>query len=277
MLEIEKLEREWRRYKLKRLSPWIFSVSTLLLVSIAYLLWFDTDKPLITDKNIQTTEKKEFLGYDTIEKSVTKNVSRAPVSNNSPSTILSKPLEKGSQPSTQKKDSSVILNPDTEFLNSFSDSGSLKNRSTSYLRKMKEHNSETSSYKNRQTVKAKKEKGLTASSKKENGSGTLIIQSSKTNNTLAYLIKRFNEKRDPKLASYIAQSLYKKANYEEAVKWSVMANSLDPSSEDTWLVFARSKVKLGQKEEAIRALRTYLNQYTSKNVKSFLRSLEQGR
>ena len=120
------------------------------------------------------------------------------------------------------------------------------------------------------------EKKIEITSEKPEKEAVVSIESKKTNNTLNFLIKRFNETRDPKLAAYIAQSFFKKGNYKETVRWSIIANSLEPSNEASWILFAKAKMKLGQKEDAVRALKIYLNQYPSRKVRSYLETLESG-
>ncbi|WP_457597202.1 CDC27 family protein [Hydrogenimonas sp.] len=120
------------------------------------------------------------------------------------------------------------------------------------------------------------EKLATETEPQSEPSGKLVISTKQTNNTLQYLIDKFNQTRDPKLATYIANSYYKKGAYKETIRWAIMANSLDPASEESWLLFAKAKTKLGQREDAISALKIYLNQYPSKRVKAYLQSLETG-
>ncbi len=294
MHEIEKLEKEWRRYKRKKRAPLLIALSVAIFFAGGYLALQNsgTTFDALDVKNEYLKKSgdeapKNHSAKDIYEserdslnesEEKTENITRAE------STIVQK--EKPSSANTPKQplvpeesEKSVVLNPDTDFLDSIS--------STKSNNKPQKHAKAAESIKHERV--SKKAVPVKKSDDTQNGEkmaanedenvkvSTLQIKSSKTNNTLEYLIGRFNEKRDPKLASYIAQSYYKKGNYNEAARWSVIANSLDPSSEESWLTFARSKAKMGQKEDAIKALKVYLNQYSSKKVKSFLHSLEAGR
>ena len=293
MLEIEKLEREWRKYRAKRLRPLILSIIALLMIGAGFL-FFPKNGISISYKKSETVTSKGTSpsASETGEKSIEKNVqpeshvktvetNKTEIRKQPP--MVSTPLQQpkpvtSAQNSVQKKESSVTLNPDTDFLESFSDTKESSDTKQKYAVKsiVKHETIAAPPQKSKNSLAKKREEKDEESYKAQENIQTsgLTISSSKQNNTLEYLIKRFNERRDPKLASYIAQSFYKKGKYKEAVKWSVMANSLDPSGEETWLVFARAKVQLGQKEDAIKALKVYLNQYNSRNVKSFLNSLE---
>ncbi|WP_456401819.1 CDC27 family protein [Hydrogenimonas sp.] len=302
MLEIEKLERDWRRYRAKRLRPWILSFLTLVLAFSGYLLLQESGQTSLPFKMAGIEAKKEVTpspaaaaeAPSPIRKLEKPAATEERISPAADEAAVEKEPRKRPEPQLQEEktaevtpapkqvESSVTLNPDTDFLATLSDSMGEREQSGSRRAVAAEpvrHETIASAEpvpKPRSTSASEEPHGI-SEPQKERGGSTLMIESSKANNTLEYLIKRFDEKRDPKLASYIAQSFYKKGKYEEAVRWSVMANSLDPSSEETWLIFARAKVRLGEKEDAIKALRTYLNQYTSRNVKSFLQSLESGR
>ncbi|WP_456382374.1 CDC27 family protein [Hydrogenimonas sp.] len=317
MLEIEQLEKEWRIYKLKRFRPLILTLSIVAVTGTGIYLWS------ISDWKIDgKTLKRSVFGTEKEEKAVRKSAppATAPERNvSSPETIVKnvekiEPLqrketvtrvEKPSEPkpmATEKKpeveEKSVVLNPDTEFLNNLQTEKETVSETAEHRKTKeepvkeeviavtkelpeKEKPTERTAPVQEKPVKLPVKTGDTTvaiEKKEENGSSTssLLIQTKQTNNTLEYLIERFNQNRDPKLAAYIAQSFYKKGLYKETVKWSIVANSLEPSSEESWILFAKAKVKLGQREDAIQALRIFLNQYSSRKVKSYLESLESG-
>ncbi len=300
MLEIEKLEREWRRYRLKRLKPWIFS-SVALLVAAAAAVW-------LTETGLYPTLKKggeeieaAAQGLPAASTKTTSNIEpeSVPVEKES-APMVEKPVKSGTEEAaaqtepkerekreermsrTETVEPEVTLNPDTAFMESLSAEAKGISPAKEYtaVKPAKEEIVASSTIERKNSPVSKKSNDTeienTETADRSKGSG-LQIQSTKTNNTLQLLIERFNRNNDPKLASYIAQSYYKKGNYKEAVKWSVTANSLDPSGEDSWITFARAKVKLGKRDEAIKALRVYLNQYSSRKVRSYLRRLESKR
>ncbi len=301
MLEIEKLEKEWRRYRARRMRPWFTLLFLTIFLVGGYLALknsgvdinavnFDkvsTEKksePIATRKSYENSEDEKslneaFSGNNTVSNPPIENepAIKAVVSDNRE--ILPRPERDKIEPKeAENRESSVVLNPDIDFLDNISSSRDSERKE--YVKPIKHEKIAAKMPSPANHIESKNSEEDEKNTLQEHETAkksSLLIKSTKANNTLEYLIKRFNEKRDPKLASYIAQSYYKKANYKEAVKWSVMANSLDPSSEETWLIFARSKVKMGQKEDAIKALRVYLNQYSSRNIKSFLQSLESGR
>ncbi|BDY11988.1 CDC27 family protein [Hydrogenimonas cancrithermarum] len=280
MLEIEKLEKEWRVYKIKRLRPWAILGLAAAISYGLFLAW-----PAVSGMEgmkKSSTASRDTRGGKSLERPLVdkKEVLRKPPASTLPVTTQLPSVAERSTASAQREERkekrAVLLNPDTAFLSSFSrDADWDEPKKRRYARPVKEETIHPSSnLEKREPKTVVKLQNTAPISGTSIAKSSLSIQTKTSNNTLDYLIKRFNVKRDPKLATYIAQSFYKKKNYNEAVKWSIMANSLEPSNEESWLLYARAKVKLGKKEDAINALRIYLNQYSSRKVKSYLHSLE---
>ena len=302
MLEIEQLEREWRRYKIRKLRPYLIGAAAVAVAGAAYLFLPHVSIPAVPSP--QKSEPKSVPPVQVRVASATPDTVTAPPS----ATVGRASSQPAARPKTaavpktrvdertvppRKEEKEIFLAPDTAFLSSFAErrpsvqrpvreeiirtrstpSSKTGNRQASgtFSKKQKRQQTKPSEERPTQTARIAPER-----MEKEKDSGKLLISTKQTNNTLEYLIERFNQTRDPKLASYIAQSFYKKGNYKETVRWAILANSIDPSAEESWMLFAKAKVKLGQRQDAIKALRIYLNQYSSRKVKSYLQSLEDG-
>lgn len=85
--------------------------------------------------------------------------------------------------------------------------------------------------------------------------------------------KRFNKTYDYKLALKLSKLYFSKKRYKQSLKWSIIANELNDSDENSWIMFAKSKVKLGDKLSARSALVTYYKAYKSKKVKELLKGI----
>lgn len=86
--------------------------------------------------------------------------------------------------------------------------------------------------------------------------------------------KRFLQSHDIDDALFLAKSYYKRLNYEKAVYWAFEVNKLDQNVEESVLIFIESKVKLGQRNEAILLLKNYLNKSDSEAGKILLERIE---
>lgn len=86
--------------------------------------------------------------------------------------------------------------------------------------------------------------------------------------------KRFFESHDIDDALFLAKSYYKNGNYKKAEFWALETNKLDDSQEESLLIFVKSKVKLGHKNEALSILTSYVKQSDSQEAKKLLYRIE---
>jgi tetratricopeptide (TPR) repeat protein len=91
--------------------------------------------------------------------------------------------------------------------------------------------------------------------------------------SLKYLRKKFYASNDVKYAFAIAERFLEMKKYKEALKWSLIANELAPESDRSWLLFAKTKLKMGKRQDAINILQAYLKTYDSNKVSRFLKKI----
>ena len=85
---------------------------------------------------------------------------------------------------------------------------------------------------------------------------------------------RFEVAPDSDDSLFLARMYFKNKKYREAAKWALETNKLDGNIEESWLIFARSKVKTGQKNEAIRVLSEYAKKSNSMEAYKLLKQLK---
>jgi hypothetical protein len=94
--------------------------------------------------------------------------------------------------------------------------------------------------------------------------------------SIKYLNKKFQNTHDIVFALMLCESYYKQKDYKNSLKWSIIANDIDSSSERSWIWFAKSKYRLHHKNDAIKALKSYLATNSSSKIKSLLRDIVNG-
>ncbi len=115
---------------------------------------------------------------------------------------------------------------------------------------------------------------LSQNSEKEEKPKIKII--SKKVDTITFLKKRFESTNDINYALMLSSAYYEKKNYKKALYWAIKANEIDPSNERSWILFAKAKIKLGKKREAIKALKIYLKNRESRRVFNVLEKIQNG-
>ncbi len=84
------------------------------------------------------------------------------------------------------------------------------------------------------------------------------------------LLERFRAAGNFESAVGLADFYFEKENFEKSIYWSKKASTLKSGDSSAWLIYAKSKQKLGNKDDAIKALQLYLEYYSSEEVKRLL-------
>lgn len=112
--------------------------------------------------------------------------------------------------------------------------------------------------------------------KKPKNSGRIVIKTRKVKVSIEELKDRFSETGDIEYANSIAKEYYQKKDYKNAEKWAHQVNSLNNDMPDGWLIFAKSKYQLGDKDSAILVLENFLRKQPSKEVEVLISQMKDG-
>ncbi|MBV5279169.1 MAG: hypothetical protein J0647_09100 [Campylobacteraceae bacterium] len=112
--------------------------------------------------------------------------------------------------------------------------------------------------------------------KEEEKQKSKITIETKEVNSIQYLKEKFEKTHNIIFALMLSEEYYLTKNYNESNKWSLIANSIDPENEKSWIWFAKSKLKLGHKEDAIMALKAFLKNNKSKSIEGLLHQINIG-
>ena len=282
MLDVRELERKWLRYKIKRYLPYAVLSISLLLIAVV-LVNIDFSKQ---DAVSQDTTHKEARKTAPAAKKITQENNATILALSKPTHTLSKPAQiqhsveqqtptsTSSTASVQKESTTYTAPQKTE------EPSKVLKPSMDFLRKMKDNSilpqsepiappkpqtpytaSQTSSL-------SKSENDIEEKQQTQEAQKTKVeIKISKTSKKdLQEIIKRFKKNNNPVLGVFIAKKYYEMGDYHKAYNYALITNQIDSTIEDSWIVFAKSLVKLGQKERAIKTLKAYIN--TSKSSKA---------
>ena len=111
--------------------------------------------------------------------------------------------------------------------------------------------------------------------KKVKKQNTAHLAISATKLTLPQMLQNYKKHPSIDLANMIANEYYQQKEYQKAMQWAIKANELDKDNEQSWILYAKSAYKLGQKQKAINALKIYLRKHPSKRVKKLLSQMAQ--
>ena len=240
MYDIKPLEEEWKKYKKKKRRPWfilMFSIFFILLISFTFLNYKEIDFLKFNDKSKVDVVMNNATTV-LIDKALTTLETKKPKVNEVLQKAEIKPMIVISE-----NDSMEIV----EDLPITEDVKTIKETSVKI-----------------ETVEKPREK-----------MHLNIIETSSVN---AYkdVAKRFGQTHDADDSLFLARSYYNKKNYKKAEYWALQTNKVNGNIEESWLIFAKSKVKLGRKNEAIHILMNYVKKSNSAAAQSLLNKIEKG-
>ena len=249
MYDIKPLEEDWKKYRKKKLKPWyilIFSIVIILIISMivfnnkeAYIVAFEAS----ADKNkVVSAEENTSKSDSTIQ--VAKNTKSSVLLNRALDTLEEKEKEVPIVEEDISVDSPVDMISDIPILQE-----------------------------KRQMITSEEEEMVDMPRKK------MHLNIIETSSITAYedVEKRFLQSHDVDDSLFLAKAYYDKGNYRKAEYWSLQTNKLDGNIEESLFIFVKSKFKLGQRNEAIRILTTYIKKSNSSEAISLLTRMKNGR
>ncbi len=97
-----------------------------------------------------------------------------------------------------------------------------------------------------------------------------VFISSQNVGSLSFIKKKFYATNNIAFSLLLSEKFLEKKAYKKALKWALISNEIDENSEQSWILFAKAKVKLGKKQDALNALNVYLKNSSSTQVKKVL-------
>jgi len=271
MLNIPELEQRWLRYKIKSTLPYV--IISLSLVVISTTLYI-----LLSDDSASKTEEKKSTPVATLTE---ENSSKLSEKNSSKllktvNQTVSTPKERVVvQKETEEQ--RVKLTPSMNFMEGmknyvapYSNHNALKQPKATPPKRVKktevveiEPIEEEIVLESEQIVEEKPKK--------------ILIKRQNKQNDINEIIKRFKKNNNPALSLFIAKKYYELGNYHQSYNYALITNQINKEIEASWLIFAKSLVKLGKKDLAIRTLQEYVKSSHSGSAKILLNEIKSGK
>lgn len=238
--EVEELEQKWKKYRVKRVMPYVIGSATLIVVSILGVLFY----PYI-DKELGKKAEPEV-------KEVLVDASRVNTT-------------KGAVASTSGAQS-VELNPEIIVPNNVERPKERPKKSYSAPKPKPIHL-------DKDIPKEKKIDITFSATKSSSNSNVVKFAGSVSNDELE---SKFEKTPNINVAILISRRYFNAKEYKEAIKWAMKANKLNNSNEESWVLYAKAAYYLGRKDKATEALTIYLKKYESNQARRLLESIKKG-
>lgn len=103
------------------------------------------------------------------------------------------------------------------------------------------------------------------------------IKRQDTQKDIQDVIKRFKKSNNPALSLFIAKKYYELEDFNKAYNYALITNGINNNIEDSWLIFAKSLVKLNKKSKAVETLKKYIGHSDSYRAKILLENIKSGK
>jgi len=279
--EIRNLERRWSRYRLrKNIRYFLFIFLLLLVFGGLYLLFFGktVDKSRM-QKSKNSDHKSASMKKHELDKStsVLKNeilkraerkteILKEEKTSNTKKSIFGKTDKIYSENRSSKRDNFAKKEKKDNML--FLNKQFLYNIYNSSLSSKEINGSKKSLGKNE--VPENRQKSISKSNKPK------IVISSRKIDKINYYRKRFLDTKEAKYAIELSKIYFAKKEYKKSLRWAIISNGINSNNEESWILFAKNKVKMGEKDEAINALSVYLRVNSSKKVERLVKDIRKG-
>jgi hypothetical protein len=241
MHNIELLEKQWRRYQIKKYFPLIAGALILLITIFSFSILPDSKISNNSSYKAYNQENLPFYVHGAI------NVMEPIISEKDTVAIAeNKQNEQEFNMTTieeVKNTKDVIKSTAFEAKNDFKTNLLPNNMST--------HTNEYA----RQKIK-------------------INLEQTTDINSITDVMRRFYESKDPNDSLFLAINYYEQNDYSKAFYWAIETNKITEDLEDSWIIMAKSKAKMGDKNEAMRILRAYAAKKDSKKALSLMEQIE---
>ena len=259
-LEIVELEKKVARYRLKKLKPIVYLSCIILVVSISLILLthpFFQKETVTTKVSTGLTSKAEIIEpVKQLEKIEEKKV---PQKDENETLLLQLPVIGATDKASQKNVSAKNIQEE-ELETKVMMRKPPSSIATSEEPLIRPKDFDTALLPPPPSLDEVKPKGM-------------IKIETKEMNSIEYLKEKYEKTHSIVYALMLSEEYYLTKNYQESNKWAIISNNLDAENEKSWILFAKTKVKLGRKDDAITALKAYVKNNKSQAAQALLNQL----
>jgi len=257
MLNIIDLEKRWFRYKIKSFMPYGILIVSFIILSIVGFIF------------LQNTPKTSVIAVEKKLKKKTKNDVIVEKKNS---------LKKHQTP-VQVKDSTIVkLEPSLGFMKNIQNSSHLyyENDTEKKIIKIKSKQRQLPP-KNKKIEELVLPLKIKIPKQAIQVRQEIHIKRKNTQGDINNIIKRFKKNSNPALSLFVAREAYKMGNYNQAYNYALITNNLNNNIDASWIIFAKSLVKLGKKKRAVKTLKEYIKYSNSSNAQILLNAILSGK
>lgn len=266
MLNVPELEKKWIKFKLKSFIPHFIFLLFCVLVLIT-LFFYPYNEAVKSSKH---EIEKQMIAEQNSTAEANKVVP------NSINAVQS--LQKDKNLSTETtNDDKLVLKPSLNFVNEIENSmiTYYDDKSNNKVDEKKVEKKTPEPTQKPADVQTKIEKAEEKTTKAVE-TNKIKIQKHEVDDNMQDVIQRFKKTNNPVLSLFLAKKYYEMKKYNLSYNYALITNQIDNKIDMSWIIFAKSLVKLGQKDMAINTLKSYIKNSNSQTATTLLDEIESG-
>jgi len=259
MLNVNELEQRWKRYKIKSFIPYIIISISLIIIFIIIFLFVSKEEPVLKHNDASINPK--------IKETKTLNFK--------PSTKIQDVTDVQKQEDATKK--KLTFTPSYNFVQNIQDEKETQTITKPISKKpviIQEDRNIPTEILPEPTITPIQPLKVQEPEEKDN---TINITRKTTKTDISEVIKRFNKSNNPALSLFIAKKYYELGEYRKSYNYALITNEINNDIESSWIIFAKSLVMLGEKDQAIETLQKYIKHSNSNRATALLDRIKSGK
>lgn len=275
MLNTRDLEQRWLKYKIKFYIPHFIIFISIIVISVVILTFFNSDKKNINEpyqkinKPLIETQTNKEVAIKTPKVTIIKEAVEVKSTAYKDTTIATPKIQEKEPSNTG--DDSLKLAPSLDFMKS------MQHSTLPYYKEEPTIENESVSVIVEETQDLEPEKDMQKEVVAEEEIKQISIKRKDASNDIRDIIKRFKKNNNPALSLFVAKKYYELGEYHKAYNYALITNQIDRDIDASWIIFAKSLVKLKQKDMAIKTLNQYLKSSHSSSAKILLDEIISGK
>jgi tetratricopeptide (TPR) repeat protein len=276
MINVVDLEDRWVKFKIKSYIPYVVIISSVIIISILALI-FLKDNNTQTDVKLAENQNPKEVAQDLPSISNTKiqqDINNVQQNQYKVSNVQQPAPAPTTIAMAKQTNTKMVLKPSLSFMKE------MQSNTLPYYENKQDipNKSVEAPVEDRNTIKLDEIRKIqTEPETLEVEKNTIVIDRQNSSDDIQHVIKRFKVNNSPALSLFIAKKYYEMGDYHKSYNYALITNEINKNIEASWIVFAKSLVKLNEKEMAIKTLKTYYQHSSSNKAKILLDEIISGK
>ena len=214
MLNVNNLEKRWRKYKIKSYVPHIVIFISLSIIFVIISIVKNNELHNNTIEEVKIEKEVDEVKLVTKQNAISINENKK-----------------------------LLLSPSLNFISN------IKHSSISRYDNGEVDSSKVQKKNKVQKKKIKKPEVVeTKEIKKTIEKKSIQITRQNTQEDIEHVIKRFKKNNNPALSLFVAKKYYELEDYHKSYNYALITNEINDNIEASWIIFAKSLVKINEKD-----------------------------